>query len=162
MTQNIVIILGKDQKLTEAEATKQLQAQGLQFSPDAGSIISTAFDAHGAVVAKAIEGAGHAGASIKHNVFMVPLSYALYLKDAKEKYGDIGLKNHLEASTKTALSTAVFAAGAGLGTLAASAVLAPGLVLTATGVAAGCLLAGALDMFAYNDKTLYDHTFRFV
>ncbi len=40
MTKDIVIIVKDGTKLIEAEATAQLQAQGLQFSPDAGSIIT--------------------------------------------------------------------------------------------------------------------------
>ncbi len=156
MTKEIVIVV-EDMKLTETEVTKQLQAQGLQFSPDAGTIITAVFDANGSVLAKAMEAAGHRGAVIKHNVFMIPMTYALYLKDEKDKHGDIGLKNHLEAAAKTVVSVGLFEASSALVTAAASLMLAPGIAASATGVVAGCLVTAAADMVARNDITLYDY-----
>lgn len=91
MGQNIVIIVENGQKLTPEEASRQLKEQGLEFSPDAGSIISTAFDVNGSILASSLKAAGHAGAEVTHNIFMVPLSYSLYLKDEKDKNGDAGI-----------------------------------------------------------------------
>lgn len=104
-----------------------------------------------------MEAAGHTGAVIKHNVFMISISYALYLKDEKDKHGDIGLKNHLETAAKTAVSVGLFEASSALVTAAASLVLAPGIAASATGVVAGCLVTAAADMVARNDITLYDY-----
>lgn len=93
MGQNIVIIVENGQKLTPEEASKQLKEQNLEFSPDAGSIIASTYDAHGMILADALKSAGHTAGKVTQNLFLIPLNYALYLQDAKEKNGDAGLKN---------------------------------------------------------------------
>jgi hypothetical protein len=102
----VVILIEKDKPIAAEDVGNQLKNQGWEWKTDELAVVTAGIEAtfkgQQALMQKLAPGAIsnsalNAWTGAKIFAMTVPISYLAYLQDAKERNGDLGLQNHLEA-----------------------------------------------------------------